>query len=195
MNVDDVMTRDVVTVLPGATLKEAARLLVEHRISGLPVTDRDGGVLGVVSEADVLSKEQGGSARLVGDAMTAPARTIVGSRSVTEAARLMTEEAINRLPVVEEGRLVGIVTRADLVRAFVRSDAELAGEIRDGVVARAMRLDRNSVQVEVADGEVTLTGRVGDSADAELLQGLAGRVPGVVAVRSRLTWSDSDVEC
>jgi CBS domain-containing protein len=199
MKVEDIMTREVVTVPPGASLKEAAHLLVEHRISGLPVVDDHAHVLGVVSEADVLRKEAVDGpkleARVVGEAMTAPALTIEAHRPVRLAARLMIEKGVNRLPVVDDGTLVGIVTRADLVRAFVRTDAEIAQEIREDVVVRGLWLDKHSVQVEVDDGEVTLAGRLDTRADAELLQALVGRVAGVVGVQSKLDWTDNDTEC
>jgi CBS domain-containing protein len=216
MKVEDVMTREVVTVPPGASLKEAARLLVEHRISGLPVVDNQNRVIGVVSEADVLPKEAAGSSlrrqlawlirqreldrsklevHLAGEAMTAPALTIEPNRPVGAAAKLMVEASVNRLPVVEGGKLVGIVTRADVVRAFVRSDADIAQEIRDDVVVREVWLDKHSVQVEVEDGEVTLAGTLDNRADAEVLGALVRRVPGVVGVHSKLTWRDDDTEC
>ena len=216
MKVEDVMTREVVSVPPGASLKEAARLLVEHRISGLPVVDNQNHVLGVVSEADVISKETTGlplrrpltwltgqrevdrsklEVHLAGEAMTTPALTIEPSRPVGAAAKLMVEASVNRLPVVEGGKLVGIVTRADLVRAFVRSDADIAQEIRDDVVVREVWLDKHSVQVEVEDGEVTLAGTLDNRADAEVLEALVRRVPGVVGVDSKLTWRDDDTEC
>lgn len=208
MNVTDVMTHDVVTVEPGASLKEAARLLAANRVSGLPVVTSEGAVLGIVSEADVLAKESDVAgnapraeghdlhdARVVGEAMTAPALTIEPSRRVAAAAKMMVEHSVNRLPVVENGKLVGIVTRADLVRAFVRTDAEIATEIREDVVEHSLRLDPDEVQVEVNDGEVTFRGRVDNRADAELLPKVAGRVPGVVTVHSQLTWTSDELEC
>jgi CBS domain-containing protein len=215
MKVDDLMTRDVVTVPPGATLKDAARLLVEHRVSGLPVVDNEDHVLGVVTEADVLRKEADElppsplawltgfdvevdrsklEARLVGEAMTTPALTIEAYRPVSLAARRMIERGVNRLPVVEDGKLVGIVTRADLVRAFVRSDAEIAREIREDVVVRRLQLDEHSVQVEVDNGEVTLTGTIDSRAGAHLLEALVSKVPGVVGVHSKLARTDEDSE-
>ncbi|HUK95359.1 MAG TPA: CBS domain-containing protein [Gaiellaceae bacterium] len=210
MKIEDLMTRDVVVVKPGASLKQAAELLVEHRISGLPVVDDENNVLGVFSEADVLPKETAGvlaqpslawltgfdievdrsklDARVVGEAMTSPALTIEAEAPVSKAARLMSEKGINRLPVVDEGKLVGIVTRADLVRAFVRSDAEIAEEIREELVVGHFGLDRRSVAVEVEDGEVMLGGRLQSRAEAELLVALVGAVPGVVTTCSRLSW-------
>jgi CBS domain-containing protein len=213
MNVRDVMTTDVVTVLPDQSLKEVARLLVERRISGVPVEDGTGSVLGVISEGDLLVRESGIharhggplswffdplfsadrlklGARVAGEAMTTPAVTIGPDRPVAAAAELMIGEAVNRLPVVQAGKLVGIVTRADLVRAFARPDVEIAREIREDIVKRTMWLDTGSVKVEVDDGEVQLTGRVGRRDDAELLSLLVERTPGVLAVQSQLTWQD-----
>jgi CBS domain-containing protein len=214
MKVKDVMTTDVACVHPGASLKEAARLMVERRISGLPVVDDSGGVLGVISEGDLLVKERGApegtpgalawltggrgngwsklEARVVGEAMSSPAATIGPERPVAAAATLMLEREVNRLPAVDRtGRLVGIVTRADLVRAFARTDAEVAREIRDEVITRQMWLtDDERVTVEVAAGEVTLRGCVARRDDAEVLPKLAAHVPGVVAVSSELTWRE-----
>jgi predicted transcriptional regulator len=205
MNVGELMTREVVAVPPGASLKQAAQLLVDRRISGLPVVDDQNHVLGVLSEADLLQKEATGlgldldqsrrEARLVGEAMSAPPLTIERDRPVSAAAALMIQKGVNRLPVVEQERLVGIVTRADLVRAFVRSDAAIASEIREDVVAGRLRLDARGVQVEVDAGEAKLSGRLENRADAGLLETLVAAVPGVVGVHSKLTWTDDDAEC
>jgi CBS domain-containing protein len=209
MKVRDVMTTNVITVEPGASLKDTARLLVEHGISGLPVV-ADGVVLGVISEADLLFKERGPAerrgllgrvldgygidgelkleARDVGDAMTMPPLTIGPHRALRVAAALMLEERVNRLPVVLNGKLVGIVTRADLVRAFARSDSEIKSEIEKDVFGTALWIDSSDVSVAVADGAVTLLGQVERRIDAELAQDLSAQVAGVVSVDSRLTW-------
>ena len=101
---------------------------------------------------------------------------------------------VNRLPVVDAGRLVGIVTRADLVRAFVRPDAEIAKDIRHGVVERCMWIDSRTLQIKVDAGEVTLVGCVDSRRDAEVLPRLVGAVPGVVGVDSHLTWHEPDLD-
>jgi CBS domain-containing protein len=211
MKIRQLMTRDVATVTPGTTLKEVARVLTRRGISGVPVVDPDGTVMGVVSEADVLVKARGpegrpagrfawftdgrdpvgdakAAARTAAEAMTWPALTIGPERPASAAARLMIERGVNRLPVVQDGALVGIVTRADLVRAFTRPDDELAKEIRADVVERAMWLSRDQVDVTVVDGEVALAGDVETRVDAEVLELLTARVPGVVAVSSRVRW-------
>jgi CBS domain-containing protein len=152
MDVQDVMTRSVCVVAPETSLRDVAALLVEHGISGMPVCDAEGAVVGVVSETDILYKERGAqdgdgllarfgrvsasrdaakaTARTAGEAMTSPPITITAYRPIAAAARLMLEHGVNRLPVVKNDRLVGIVTRADLVRAFDRTDAEIENEIR-----------------------------------------------------------------
>ena len=124
MQVQDVMTTPAITVRGDATLHDVAEILAAQRISGLPVLDRDGALVGVISEADIIRKEASPAspARTAGEAMTTPPLTIEPWRAVTEAARHMLRKHVNRLPVVFDGELVGIVTRADLVRAFVRSD-------------------------------------------------------------------------
>ncbi len=109
--------------------------------------------------------------------------TISPYASVAEAARRMTELGIRRLPVVKDGVLVGIVSRTDLVRAFVRSDEEIRREIREDVLRGAFCLEApEAIGVEVDRGEVRLTGRLESPLDVELLPRLVARVPGVVAV-------------
>jgi CBS domain-containing protein len=215
MHVADVMTRKVKTVPPDATLKEVAAILTELRVSGLPVVE-SGRVVGVVSEADILLKERGPKperhrllghvladgdplaakleARTAGEAMTSPAVTITPDRSVARAASLMIERAVNRLPVVDDdGAIVGIVTRADLVRAFVRSDEEIAHEIRDDLILRTLWIAPERIKVEVANGEVRIDGHVDSEAEAALVGTFARQVPGVVSVTSGLTWPQNDL--
>jgi CBS-domain-containing membrane protein len=184
MKVKDVMTRDVVTVRPETSIKEVARILTEGRISGLPVVGEEGEVVGIVSEGDILFKERGPSerrglrarlrardgtdeqrkleARTAAEAMTAPARTIALWSPVSVAAAEMLEQHVNRLPVVDNrNRLLGIVTRSDLVRAFGRPDAEIEREIRANVLDDVLWLAvPDAVGVAVDEGKVTLTGSV-----------------------------------
>jgi CBS domain-containing protein len=207
MKVDALMTSDVLTVSPEASLKEAARLLADRGISGLPVVDSAGSVVGVLSEADIVAKARGAMPRsrllgwllegeakaddrltavTVADAMSAPAVTIGSRRPVHEAAARLIAKGVNRLPVVDSGRLVGIVTRADLVRAFTRSDSEIETEIREDVLRRTLWLEPGHVSLSVVDGQVSLEGEVASETDAELLRLFVERVPGVVSVDSRV---------
>jgi CBS domain-containing protein len=215
MKVQDLMTKDVWSVAPETSLKDVAGVLVEHGISGMPVCDAEGRVLGVVSEADIVVKQGGGlgrssglrawlasgskteerkaSARTAGEAMTAPAITVGPLSSAYAGARLMIERGINRLPVVRGQKLVGIVTRADLVRAFYRTDAEIAREIREDVIVRTALLQPGLVGVKVEQGEVTLDGQVDRRSDVRVIESVAARVPGVVGVTSKVAWRVDDL--
>jgi CBS domain-containing protein len=217
MKVEDVMSRDVATVTPGTSLKHVAQILVERDISGVPVVDANGQVMGVVSETDLLAKERadpparGGplawlvdpieiierrklGARVAGEVMTAPPVTISPYRNLATAAAVMLDNRVNRLPVVVDGKLVGIVTRADLVRAFARSDAEVVQEIREDVLGRQMMLDDYAVDVEVTGGDVVLSGVMGRRSQVELVPRLVARVAGVVGIENRLTWREDDTK-
>ena len=217
MTVRDVMTTPVFSVTTSTPLKDVARLLVEHRISGLPVVDDTGAVVGVVSETDFLIKAGGQevarrrwfgrllgetketSARqakigavTAGESMTSPAATIDADRSTTAAATLMVDLDVNRLPVLDDGKLVGIVSRADLVRAFIRSDDQLAETIRHDVLLRVLWLDPALFDVAVQNGVVSIKGRVERRSTAEMIERAIRNVPGVVDVASRVTWEISD---
>jgi CBS domain-containing protein len=216
MKVGELMTRDVITAREDTPLKEVARLLAVGGVSGLPVVDESGRVLGVVSEADILARERGAgrerfdllawlsewdavaaedklAARTAGGAMSAPAVTIRAGEPAAKAAAYLVDRGVNRLPVVDEdGRLVGIVSRADLVRAFARDDADLEREIREEVLGRVLSIPLGAVEVKVQDGRVTLTGRVETKELGELLLSLTSRVLGVVEVRSLVRWSPDE---
>jgi CBS domain-containing protein len=208
--VDELMTPRVLTVTADTPLKHVALLLVEHGISGVPVVDDDGHVVGVVSEGDVLTKERGSqpgpegfvgwllgdvmkethrklAARTAGEAMSAPAITIEAWRPPASAAGLMIQHGVKRLPVLRNGKLVGILSRADLVRAFTRTDAEIEREIRDDLLLGSLWISPNDVEVRVQDGDVTLTGSVETPLVAELLPRQVERVPGVLSVQGELT--------
>jgi CBS domain-containing protein len=217
MTVRDVMTTSVISVQIDTPLKEVASLLVEHGISGVPVVDDERRVVGVVSETDLVLKETGVDAvphraleRLLGEskatrsyrtklgattasqAMTAPAITIMASRSLAEAARLMTRHRVNRLIVEDDSRIVGIVTRADLIRAYVRPDAELAETIRTEVLWRSMWLDPAAFTVNVRRGVANIRGHVDRRSMADLVKHSVSMVPGIVDVRADVTWAFDD---
>jgi len=123
----------------------------------------------------------------VGEAMTSPAVTIAPERSVADAATLMLDLSIDRLPVVQGGQLVGIVTRSNLVRAFTRRDDEIAEEIRSAGVLQRLWVDPAQVDVTVEDGNVVLAGAVDTPELADSLVAFVERTPGVVSVESRLS--------
>ena len=212
MRVVDVMTADVVAAEPGWSLKRAARAMIEAGVSGLPVTGQDGSVVGIVTEADFIETEAGrtvGRQRLF-DAVFGEKRTripstveaamtrypIVVDRNTTiaEAARLMADRKVKRLPVVDpEGRLEGIVSRADILVAFARDDEAIADDVERGVIRRILMLESRDVSVHVAEGVVELSGQVPNRSDARLLEELVGRIEGVVRCESDLVWSFDDV--
>jgi CBS domain-containing protein len=217
MRVIEIMQRAVITVRPEASLREVASVLVEHGISGLPVVDRTGVLVGVISEADFVAKELGvpehrhrvlelflgesaadsadiakAEAATAGEAMTSPAITVDPDASVRDAARIMTERQINRLPVVAGGRLVGIVSRADLVRAFVRTDDELRAEILEDVLRRALWLDAQDFEVTVSNGVARVRGTIERHSDVAILRRLVAGVPGIVDVDVEVAWLTDD---
>jgi CBS domain-containing protein len=207
LNVADLMTRDVVTVGPQTPLKDVARLLVERGISAVPVVGIGDALLGVVSEADILWKEKSEPPRrsldwllpsthdhskqeagTAGEAMTTPAITIAPDSAVADAARVMIDRNVKRLLVVKNGRLVGVVSRSDLVRAFARSDDEIEREILHDVVVRTHWITPSAVEVRVNNGRVVLRGYVESKPLADSVRHFVARVPGVVDVESHLTW-------
>lgn len=220
MKIRDVMTLEVISVSPAMRLKDLARLLSERRISGVPVVDEGGAVVGVISEADLLVKQMGRpltrrtplewifgevhnpdelrrrAATTVRQAMSSPAITVDADRPLREAAAVMVERGINRLPVTDDGRLVGIVTRADFVRAYLHRDEEILHAIRDNVIRRTMWLDPDDLQVEVREGLVRIAGTVDRRSTATILEKLMSVVDGVDGLESYLTWEfdDSAVE-
>ena len=212
--VRDVMTPEVVTVGEQASFKEIAATMDEHRVSALPVLDAEGRVAGIVSEADLLLKEEfpegpaGGRlfqgrrqrverAKAAGataaELMTAPAVTIGPDATVTEAARVLHRHGIKRLPVVDPaGPLLGIVSRADLLKVFLRADAEIAQEVRQEVLMRAMWVNPDTVTVTVHDGIVTLSGQLERWSLIPITVSLVHGLDGVVDVVDRLTFEVDD---
>jgi CBS domain-containing protein len=201
---------------PDVPLKDVARLLIDNGVSGVPVVDA-GRVVGVVSEADFLIKERGAravrhrrlvsifgeseearaelgklAARTAGEAMTSPAVTIAAARAIRDAAVVMNQQHMNRLPVVDGERLVGIVTRADLVRAYLRSDEELERTIREDVLRRILWLDPASFDVAVRNGEASISGHAERRSTAEIVEETIRMVPGIVDVQVDIGWSLDD---
>jgi CBS-domain-containing membrane protein len=210
-NVASLMTTDVVTVGPDTVYKEVVERLHDRRVSAVPVVDAERRVIGVVSEADLLLKEEkpdnrpgatllrphGDAARAqalnAAALMTSPAVTVGPEATLTEAARLMHRRRVKRLPVVDaDGRLIGIVSRADLIRVYLRSDEEIAMEIRDEVLLGDLAIDPAVVTVTVQEGVVRLEGQVETKSLAPITVRLVGAVQGVIAVENRLRWKLDD---
>lgn len=213
LKVHEVMTRQVVTVGPDAGYKEIVDTLVDAGVSAVPVVD-EGRVVGVASEADLLHRVElasdAGHARLferrrqrdartkaAGDTaaelMTSPALTIGPDASVIEAARLMEAERIKRIPVVDgQGRLVGIVSRRDLLRGYLRPDDDIRAEISTEVLRHTLFIDPDIIDVAVVDGLVTLSGKVDRRSMAGIIGRLVRGVTGVVDVRNHLAYDYDD---
>jgi len=195
--VRDVMTTGVVTVRAGTPYRVIAAMFREHRVSGFPVTAADGTVIGVVSESDLLALAAGRHHRghradgqaTAGDLMTCPAVTISPDDPVQTAARVMHSHRLQRLPVVDrDRRLVGIVSRSDVLSVFRRGDEEIRREITQDVIADGFFTDPARLIVTVHNGIVTLEGEPGS---AVLGAGIAGQVEhleGVIAVRDRFVY-------
>jgi len=213
--VGDVMTREVITVSEGMGYKEIADLMVRHSVSAVPVVDADRRVLGIVSEADLLAKLEyadrvprhvltmrrmrNGRTKAGSDTarhlMTAPAVTIRATESVTAAARLLEAARIKRMPVVDEAdRLVGIVSRRDLVRLYTQPDHEIHRAVVDGVL-RTLWIDPSLLRIRVRSGIVTISGHLDRRSLAEIVVAFTRATPGVVDVVDQVTYDfdDSDL--
>lgn len=212
MNVLDLMTTDPVTTTPDASLKEAARLMMSNQVSGLPVVD-GGRLVGIVTEGDYLRREADREqpyrlsllealfgngdgepeVEKVSDVMTTKVHTIDADATISEAARVMAKRGVKRLPVVDEdGSLIGVISRADIVSAFTKPDEVIEDEIREDVAVRLLFLDRDAVGIDVEDGVVTLTGRLENRTEAHLLEELSKKVAGVIRVESKLEFEVDD---
>ncbi|GAA4039478.1 CBS domain-containing protein [Nonomuraea soli] len=220
VKVNDVMTCEVVAVNEKAAFHTVAELLIQTSVSGVPVIDADDHVVGVISEADLLRKEEfkqqyygddyrpplrarlrhltdherGGYDKSLGetarDLMTSPAVVTIRDTPVVAAARLMDRHGIKRLPVVDaDGKLIGIVSRRDLIRVFVRDDQAIKEEVVRGLPLHAVA----KIDVAVADGIVTLTGQVDKYSQALFAARHAENVDGVVGLRDELGWKTNDL--
>ncbi|MCY0939769.1 CBS domain-containing protein [Streptomyces antarcticus] len=210
IKVGDLMTDEVVSVVASTSFKDVAKLLAQHDISGLPVLDEEDRVLGVVSESDLIGRQAaehplmsdspGGRETFpsemsftAGEVMSAPAVTVHAEETAAGAARLMAHRGIERLPVVDdEDRLVGIVTRRDLLMLFLRPDAEIRRRVVEEILTDTMGLGADAVAVHVLDGIVTLDGRLERQSQVPVLVRLTGQLEGVVGVVPRLTASVDD---
>jgi len=210
--VSDLMTRELITASPETTFQEAVRLLEDNRISGLPVIDRDGKLVGIVSEADLLNKAEkrepdayvlesrrhrlDRSRASALDVASAMSRDIVSVRPdspIALAAREMHARGFKRLPVVDsEGRLVGIVSRGDVLKVFLRSDTELAAEVR-GILDEAERTFGDSrLAAKVTGGVVELDGSLRSKHQVDATVRAVAGVDGVIGIYSRIACETDD---
>jgi len=195
MRVTSVMSQPVITIAPDASIKDAARLLVSHGISALPVIDGAGRLLGIISEADLIPIETrpdprtqatpipptAGSAPLkVADVMTRRVVTVPTTSEVSQAARVMIEADIKRVPVMQGRRLVGIVSRRDLVKVIARRDEDLEAELERRLKELGLGLTKGSVKVEGGIATIQVEDR---DMGRRLAESVALTVPGVLEVR------------
>ncbi|MCX5257160.1 CBS domain-containing protein [Streptomyces canus] len=200
--VSDVMTHTVAAIDRKTTFKEIVRLMQDRKVSALPVLEGEGRVVGIVSEADLLPKEEfrdsdpdrytqlrrlsdlaKAGALTAEELMTSPASTTRPNTTLAQAARTMARARIKRLPVVDEqDMLKGIVSRADLLKVFLRDDEEIAEEVRREVVAYLLPTPGSAIRVDVHDGVVKLVGRVRDTALIPVAARLVRAVEGVVDI-------------
>jgi CBS-domain-containing membrane protein len=208
--VSDVMTRTVVSVDAFTPFKEIVRRMHEYRVSAVPVVDEGHIVLGLVSEGDLILKEDAdlegapraldgaqrrrdpsrAAGRVAVELMTAPAITIGPDATLGDAARLMHHRTVKRLPVVDpaEGTILGIVSRGDLLKVFLRDDAEIARELREDVIRRTLWIDPDKIRKLVRDGIVTMEGQVEHRDLSSFIERMVLETEGVVAVKNRLTY-------
>jgi CBS-domain-containing membrane protein len=209
--VKDVMTTRVIWVRKDASFREMAVALRAHRVSAFPVLDEGGKVVGVVSEADLLTKEALDSepegmpgmitgmlrrkeqekARGItaGDLMTSPPVIVRPEDTIEHAARLMYTRRVKRLPVVDAiGHLTGIISRADVLTVFDRSDSEIRAEITGEVMRDELGINPKGFKVRVKDGVITLEGTPGTTVLGHEIVRRIRHVQGVVAVRDRLSY-------
>jgi CBS domain-containing protein len=225
MNAADLMTSFVVTVRPDATIECAAQLMLQYRISGLPVADTDGAILGIVTESDLLRRAETGTekrhtrwvsfligpgrlaqeyvhthGRKVSEVMTERVITVMPQMPLADLVALMEAKHVKRVPVVDQGRLVGIVSRADVMAVLVGllsekpAGAVADAEIRDQILAEIDRQPwgpRDGIDVVVTNGVVVLKGAIPDERERAALCVAAENVSGVKAVHDRLVWIDS----
>ncbi|MER5736846.1 MULTISPECIES: CBS domain-containing protein [unclassified Streptomyces] len=191
-SVAELMTPTAVSVGRQTPFKEIARLLDEFDITAVCVVDEEDRPLGVVSEADLVRRHVAGSGiDTAGALMSSPAVVARPDWSVVRAARLMDRAGVKRLPVTgDDGRLVGVLSRSDLVRLFLRRDRAIQEEIVEEVMTRTLGLHPSDVSVEVEDGRVTLSGTVRRPGLVPVLLRLCNSVDGVVGVVDRLRRDD-----
>jgi CBS-domain-containing membrane protein len=206
--VRDVMTRDVLVVRPETPFREVVRLIEDHHVHALPVVDEQQRVKGMVAESDLLIKEElaeghvrtplqrRGRARVTGttagEIMTSPAVTVDPTTTLGQAARLLHRRHIGRLPVVDDGRLIGIVTRSDLLTVFLTSDEDLLLAVKEAI-AEVDDAPSRAISATVEDGVVSLHGSVPFRSQLRAIGDRVRRVPGIVRLDVKATSAYDDV--
>jgi CBS-domain-containing membrane protein len=212
--VSDVMTRTVVSVSAFTPFKDIVRRMQEYRVSAVPVVDEDERVLGLVSEGDLILKKDPGlegeprlfegvhrrqdrskaAGLIASQVMSAPVVTVGPDASLGEAARLMHRRTVKRLPVVDQadGRILGVVSRTDLLKVFLREDGEIEQEIRDDVIRRTLWIDPDTIRVVVNDGVVAIEGQLERRSLIPILERLVLSTEGVIAFEHHLSYLTDD---
>lgn len=222
MEARQVMTSPLLTISPGATVRQAIEMMLEKRISGLPVVDEIGQLVGMISEGDLLHRSELGTekhrskwldfllgpgpaasdyvhshSRRVADVMTSDVVTVEETTPLEEVVKLMEKRHIKRVPVVRDGGIAGIITRSDLLRAFIKasaarealpcSDEELAARIIAAIAAEGFAPD-GSIHVKAFEGHVTLSGTIFDERERDAIRVCAENQPGVTGVTDEMIW-------
>lgn len=195
----DLMTTDVVAVAATTSVRDAARMMFRYRVSGLPVVDPDDHVLGIISEGDFLALVVDRADRryvpeLVGDVMSRSVLSVPPGLEILDAARFMQSHDVKRIVVIEDSKMVGVLSRFDILAAFTRPDDLIEDEIREDLIRRVLFVDPATVEVSVSNGIVQFVGTIGTRTEARLVEELARRLDGVVDVQNDLTWRLDDTK-
>lgn len=210
------MTPEVISVTAGSSFRRIVEMICEHHVSGFPVVDGSGAVLGVVTGGDLVVKEHRADhvkvrtpfaasddlheryrrveGLVAGELMTAPAVTVDADADLRVAARLMSLHAIARLPVTKDRKLVGIVSRSDVLKVFLRPDDEIRRDILEDVLGRKVLEETNGIDVDVRDGVVTLRGVLPRLSTTRLITFHVNRLDGVTKVVDKLSYWLDDLE-
>lgn len=221
MEARQVMTSPILTISPGATVRQAIELMLEKRVSGLPVVDEIGQLVGLISEGDLLHRSELGTerqrskwldflvgpgrsadhyvhshSRRVADVMTTDVATVEETTPLEEVVKIMEKRRIKRVPVIRDGGVAGIVTRSDLLRAFLKASAAREASVSDDDIRQKIyeTIEREgwapagSIHVKVADGHVTLAGTIFDERERDAIRVCAENQPGVTGVSDDMIW-------
>lgn len=217
MKVEEIMTRDVITVAPQTPIHEAARLMADHGISGLPVVDEQGKLVGVLSEGDLILRQrarprvpwwraffqegerlareyQKATGTTVAEVMTSAVISVSPDLPIEAAALILDQRRIRRVPVLAGGRVVGIVSRGDLVKVLAKAPRPAGGPTSDSQLVSEMRarlekeswVSHHGIVVDAKNGELLIWGLVASQAEKSAVETMARSVPGVRGIQSRL---------